>query len=115
MAETIGVQPDENRTVRVRIGGESRKVCFQDVRMRLCAPNEAAGCVEWEAQVGFFMRWGDPPWLVLLGQVGFFDRFTVTMSRLAQRLSVGEQEEFDNRHPPGARAARVPARPRFMP
>jgi hypothetical protein len=52
--------------------------------------------LEWQAPVGFFTQW-EPPWGLLLGQVGFFDRFTVTMSRLSQALALEAAEEFDHR------------------
>jgi hypothetical protein len=34
---------------------------------------------------------------VVLGQVGFFDQFTVTFSRGAMQLAVEPAEEFDRR------------------
>jgi len=34
---------------------------------------------------------------MLAGQVAFLDRFTVTMSRLAQRLAVEDRSSFDQR------------------
>jgi hypothetical protein len=52
--------------------------------------------VEWEAQVGFVDgRHGDG--LVLLGSVGFLDRFTVTASRFAQAIAVEGRDAFDGR------------------
>jgi hypothetical protein len=50
----------------------------------------------WRTQVGFFHRW-EPQWAGILGQVGFFDQFTVTMSRLAMILVVEDVEEIDRR------------------
>ncbi len=35
---------------------------------------------------------------MLLGSVGFLDRFTVTMSRFAQALAVEERTAFDERY-----------------
>jgi hypothetical protein len=49
-----------------------------------------------QATVGFFTQW-DPPWALLLGQVGFFDQFTVTMNRLSQALAMEAANEFDGR------------------
>lgn len=41
------------------------------------------------------------PWFsVLLGQVGFLDRFTVTMSRHASALAIDDQEAFDATYDP---------------
>jgi hypothetical protein len=39
----------------------------------------------------------EAPWQVVLGQVGFFDQFTVTFSRQALRLAVEPVEAFDAR------------------
>ena len=35
--------------------------------------------------------------LVLLGSIGFLDRFTVTASRFAQAVAVEDQDAFDRR------------------
>lgn len=51
---------------------------------------------EWEAQVGFIEGWHSYSF-VLLGSVGFIDRFTVTASRFAQALAVEERDAFDDR------------------
>jgi hypothetical protein len=39
---------------------------------------------------------------VLLGQVGFFDQFTVTFSRRALQLAVENVEAFDQRYGSGS-------------
>jgi hypothetical protein len=57
--------------------------------------------VEWRAEVGFFSEWTSAPWQVILGQVGFFDQFTVTFSRHALRLAIEAEGVFDQRY--GAR------------
>ncbi len=51
---------------------------------------------EWEAQVGFVRGWHSYS-LVLLGSVGFLDRFTVTASRYAQAIAVEDRDAFDER------------------
>lgn len=51
---------------------------------------------QWEAQVGFVQGWHSYSF-VLLGSVGFLDRFTVTASRFAQAIAVEERETFDDR------------------
>jgi hypothetical protein len=38
------------------------------------------------------------PWQVILGQVGFFDQFTVTFSRRAFQLAIEDGEQFDKRY-----------------
>jgi len=51
---------------------------------------------EWEALIGFVEDWHSDG-LVLLGSVGFLDRFTVTASRFAQATAVEDRDVFDNR------------------
>lgn len=105
VAHTIGVEPDEDRQMGVRIGGSARSVRFAEVTLRLMEPGggptdaSATRYIEWECSVGFFTSWADPPWTVLLGQVGFFDEFTVAFSRFTQSLAVEQQDAFDRRHP----------------
>ena len=48
------------------------------------------------AQVGFIENWHSYSF-VLLGSVGFLDRFTITTSRFAQAIAVEEQDAFDER------------------
>ncbi len=125
IAQDIGVTPDPNRSIRSRIGGDTRPVRFADVRVFLAPPDveiDAGGfdrdrCYEWEAQVGFFTTWASPPWSVVLGQIGFFDRFTVTMNRLSQALAITEVEDFDQRYPqPPVTTDRPTARrPKLLP
>jgi Aspartyl protease len=125
IAQDIGVTPDPNRSIMSRIGGATRPVQFADVRVILAPPDieiDAGGfdrgrCYEWEAQVGFFTTWQSPPWSVVLGQIGFFDRFTVTMNRQSQALAITAVEDFDDRYPQPPRAAQLPPtrRPRLLP
>jgi hypothetical protein len=98
LARQIGVNPDPNRRIHLGIGGDTRAVRFADVTLRL-RPSEDAGpddSVEWRTEVGFIEQW-KPPWAVLLGQVGFFDNFTVTLSRLTQAFAIEAADEFERR------------------
>lgn len=119
LAETIGVEPDENREIGIQIGGQERAVRFADVAVRLYEPgsgptdSDATRHLEWHCQVGFFLHWGDPPWLLILGQIGFFDQYTVTMSRLAQQLAIEADGEFDGRYVDQAVALPPSPSPRF--
>jgi hypothetical protein len=61
---------------------------------------DPAGTLTWETQVGFFTQWDSPPWMAVLGQDGFFDRFTIAMSHHSQALAITDREDFDDRHPP---------------
>jgi hypothetical protein len=98
LARAIGVEPDDTREFTIGIGGGARLVQPASVTIELYPELDSEGSplTSWEAEVGFFKTW-EPPWAILLGQVGFFDTFTVTMSRLAQALAVEQKETFDQR------------------
>jgi hypothetical protein len=80
----------------MKIGGDARMARPAQVSLRL-APEHGEGHVEWQAEVDFFTEWTTSPWQVLLGQVGFFDQFTVTFSRSARQLAIEAAEDFDRR------------------
>ena len=71
---------------------------FADVMLRLIAPDDTTA-VEWQADVGFIDAW-EPPWGLLLGQRGFFDRFTVTLGCFARGFAVEDVDVFDQRFNP---------------
>jgi hypothetical protein len=96
VARQIGVTPDEDHAVPLKIGGETRLVHPAEVTLKL-APGPGQVGVEWHAEVGFFSAWTSAPWQVVLGQVGFFDQFTVSFSRRALRLAIEHVESFDDR------------------
>lgn len=97
VARQIGVTPDRDHPTPLKIGGETRLVHPADVMLRL-APEPGMPGVEWQAEVGFFSEWTSAPWQVILGQVGFFDQFTVTLGRQALQLAIEEVEAFDQRY-----------------
>jgi hypothetical protein len=97
VARQIGVTPDRHDSTPLKIGGEKRLVHPADVTLRL-APEPGLPGVEWQAEVGFFSEWTSAPWQVVLGQVGFFDQFTVTFSRSALQLAIEDAETFDDRY-----------------
>lgn len=121
IAADIGIEPDPNRSMRARIGGASQTVEFADVTLHLLPPEvevdaggfDAERSHAWEAQVGFFRNWDGPPWSVVLGQLGFFNQFTVTMNRFSQAFAVSALEDFDERYvlPP---RVRDPTEPRHQ-
>jgi hypothetical protein len=96
VARQIGVSPDEDHPVPLKIGGETRLIRPADVTLKLAPVSGGVG-VEWRTEVGFFSAWTSAPWQVVLGQVGFFDQFTVSFSRRALRLAVEPVEAFDER------------------
>jgi hypothetical protein len=97
VARQIGVTPDRDDPTPLKIGGETRLVHPAVVTLRL-APEPGLPGWEWQAEVGFFNEWTSAPWQVLLGQVGFFDQFTVTFSRSALQLAIEHGEAFDSRY-----------------
>lgn len=100
LANSIGIDLGQShRETDLGIGGETVKVRFADVTLRLQAPDVEDDDVylEWQGEVGFPHHWR-PTWPILVGQVGFLDQFTVTMSRLAQQVAVEAPETFDERY-----------------
>jgi hypothetical protein len=100
LADAAGIDPKASgRTLHLGIGGTSVMVEFADASLRLMAPGEAGDdvFVEWQAEVGFLQQWR-PTWPMLVGQVGFFDQFTVTMSRFALQTAVEPAAAFDERY-----------------
>ena len=98
LASSVGIDPKRShRQLDLGIGGQTVEVRFADLRLRL---HPFGGgdeeFVEWQAEVGFVHRWR-PTWPILVGQVGFLDKFTVTMSRLAQQVAVEANDESDRR------------------
>ena len=104
VAMEAGVDVRRGRETRLRIGGGLRDVDVCDVELRLCDPGladadggcEASNSITWPAEVGFFRSWEDPPFLIILGQVGFFNQFTILMSRLTQGIIVEERDHLDS-------------------
>ena len=52
--------------------------------------------IAWDLDIGFIDGWR-PLYPCILGNVGFLDRFTVTISRFAQATAVEPVETFDDR------------------
>jgi hypothetical protein len=83
--------------INLGIAGGNPNVRFVDVQLRLLHPDgDDDEYIEWECEVGFPDVWR-PAWPVLLGQVGFFDRFTVSMHRAARAVVIEDWDAFDGR------------------
>lgn len=90
-----------HRTISLGIGGHTVGVELIDLTLRLHPPDAPDDVyVEWLTEVGTVNEWR-APWPMVLGQVGFFDAFTVTMSRLSAELAVEDVTTYDARYPPG--------------
>jgi len=86
-----------HRTLELGIGGDTVATRFADLTLRLHPPGAGDGdFIEWQTEVGFVSHWR-PTWPVLVGQVGFLDHVTVTMSRQAQHVAVEDWNAFDTR------------------
>jgi hypothetical protein len=98
LADAVGVDSKAtSRELDLGIGGSTVRVRFSDLRIRLLAPGGTdEQYIEWSAEVGFVDRWR-PTFVMILGQWGFFDQFTVTMSSYALQTAIEPLEEFDTR------------------
>jgi hypothetical protein len=101
VAMATGSDPQgAHRSLPLGIGGDNVSVQFVDLTLRLHPPGGTDDeFVEWQTEVGFVNKWR-PPWPMIVGQVGFFDAFTVTMSRYAMELAVEAADTYDARFGP---------------
>ncbi len=81
LAEDLGLDLDQSRDrLLLGIRGRSVKAVFADVELRLYRDHGSDEYVAWWTEVGFVTPW-DAEFFVILGQIGFYDQFTVTMNR----------------------------------
>lgn len=73
-------------TALIGIGGQTAEVAFAEVELRLYSSDATDEFVSWRCDVGFVPGW-QAPFALVLGQVGFLDRFTVTFHRGAGMLA----------------------------
>jgi hypothetical protein len=84
-------------TEEIGLGGGIVEARFVAVQAHLHHPSNATTSpTSWDLEVGFIAGWR-PLYPCILGNVGFLDRFTVTMSRYSQATAVEPMEAFDNR------------------
>lgn len=97
LADVLGVDVGaSNDRVTIGIGGRVAEVTFAEVELRLHSAHDADESVSWRADVGFVPAW-PAPFPMVLGQLGFLDTFTVTLSRLAAAVAIESSEVFDSR------------------
>jgi hypothetical protein len=81
----------------IGLGGGIVEARFMPVTAYLHPPAGVdAEPITWDLDVGFIDGWR-PLYPCILGNVGFLDRFTVTISRFAQATAVEEVDAFDDR------------------
>lgn len=100
----------------IGLGGGQRRVHFQSVRIELfenLLVNDDAPIDEWDADVAFLAEW-EPPWAVLLGRDGFFNRFTVTLHGGVPGMVLERWDAFDQRFGVVIEEADI-SQPRFRP
>lgn len=98
LADQLEIDVDDHEGEMAHaIGGRVVKARYKTVGLRLHPRDAEEGeFVEWATQVGFVENWHSDG-LMLLGGVGFLDRFTVTASRFAQAIAVEDRSIFDER------------------
>lgn len=98
LADYLGVDlADHEGETQHAIGGRTHIARYKTIALRLHPHDgEIHEYREWGAQVGFIEDWHSYSF-VLLGSVGFLDRFTVTASRFAQAIAVEDRVTFDER------------------
>lgn len=101
LARSVGLDYNgSQRAIDLGIGGRTVRVRFLEAGLRL-HPDRGGDddFIEWQTDIGVIQEWR-PTFQALLGQVGFMNRFTVTMSRHAQEFAVEPVDAYDRRFPP---------------
>jgi hypothetical protein len=98
LADQLGVDLSEHEGETPHaVGGRTLTARYKTIVLRLHPRDgETHEYREWEAQVGFVEDWHSYSF-VLLGSIGFLDRFTVTASRFAQAIAIEDRDVFDER------------------
>jgi hypothetical protein len=97
LADELGLDLADNEGEELHaVGGRTVVARYKTVSLRLHHHDDSSARCEWEAPVGFVDGWHSFG-LVLLGNVGFLDHFTVTASRFSQAVAVEDRDGFDDR------------------
>lgn len=92
----LGLSPGTpGEGILLGVGGERQWARTGDAELELIHPN-GQHSVRWTAEVGVVDHWA-PSFGILLGQRGFFDRFTPTFHRGVGAVAVEGLECFDRR------------------
>jgi len=98
VGQAIGLDArDSHRSCVIGMGGDNIEARFVHAHVRLHPPDGSIDdYFEWETEVGIATR-SRATWSAVLGQIGFFDQFTISMHRSARALAVEAWEVFDQR------------------
>ena len=96
LADDLGIDLDQSDDrLLLGVGGRAVEAIFAEVDVRLYREHDGNDFVSWRSEVGFLKPW-DPEFYVILGQVGFYDQFTVTMNRRVLTVVVQGVEAISN-------------------
>lgn len=98
VADYVGLDlEDHDGETTHAVAGAVMTARYKTVRLRLHRPDsDPETFQEWEAPIGFISGWQNPS-LLLLGSVGFLDRWTVTVSRFSQAAVIEDVDALDRR------------------
>ncbi|MGH9158242.1 MAG: hypothetical protein ACRD1K_20940 [Acidimicrobiales bacterium] len=98
VADYIGLDlEDHDGETTHAVAGAVMTARYKTVNLRPHRPDSDPDTfLEWEAPIGFISGWQNPS-LILLGSVGFLDRWTVTISRFSQAAVIEEVDTLDRR------------------
>lgn len=82
VAMEAGIDLRNGRPTTLQVGGAAREIWVVDATLRLCDPAlsevdggcESNNAIEWHTEVGFFERWHEPPFPMILGAGRFLRR-----------------------------------------
>jgi hypothetical protein len=95
----IGLPMISGSTFRHRtIGGRSVEAIFVQVDLLLYREHRSDEHVMWRTDVGFLEPW-DAEFYLILGQIGFYDQFTITMNRRLLTVKVSDVETIHDGGP----------------
>lgn len=93
VAREAGIEGDPQKEIILGIGGGSQRVRYTTTSIKLLRHGDSDEGIEWTAEVGVMNTWR-PPYQIILGQVGFFDRFAVCFHRSAQAVLIEPWEHY---------------------
>jgi hypothetical protein len=96
LMEDFAINRTDIDRLTLGIGGRVVEALFAPVTIRLHREHSGDEFVEWTTDVGFIEPW-DAEFFVILGQIGFFDQFTVAMSRTSLTVHIEPDDALHNR------------------